>query len=134
MESDMSQDENEYQPLPSVAELFGELDNDVPTFQDQPQVPGKRSSAARHAARRKANDLDAAMEGVDDVIDQARTREAEAAAYDRVMSSAKPSTADKIAAARYAKAQGIVQPRPTAERLAGPTLDRRHREGQRPRS
>ena len=143
----MSQDEHDYTPLPSVAEMFGELDGDVPTFQEQPQVPGPRSSAARHAARRRSNDLDAAMARVDDILDVARGKEADKAAYDRVMAGANAAD-DKVRAARYAKAHGIVPVMSSAQRIAAqaqaayrdrPTeqdqsQSRRQREARRPRS
>jgi hypothetical protein len=144
MEPDMSQDQNDYQPMPSIAEMFGELDNDVPTFQDQPQAPGPRSSAARHAGRYKANSQAAALDRVDDVVDLAVGIEADRRAYERTTANpAKASTNDKIRTARYARSQGLVPTRSSAERLAAPSLaqrqwqpvdndnDRRH--GRRPR-
>jgi hypothetical protein len=56
--TDMDQEQEQAnQHPPAWSSVFG--DQDLNIFADQPQPPGPRSSAARHAGRRRTNDLEA---------------------------------------------------------------------------
>jgi hypothetical protein len=148
MEPDMSQDQNDYRPPTSFADVFGDLLGDVPTFQDQPPEPGPRSSAARHAKRRQANDAAAAQAHRLDLLsadaetyadDQARQRVRDDLTHGRT-----PSQSDQIRAARAVRRDPTRPRQSSAERHAAQALGRRQylpidtddqarREGRRPR-
>jgi hypothetical protein len=112
---------------------FGDLDDDVPVFQDQPQEPTARSSAARLAALRQQRDR-ASQEHREKTrlarhAAQAQEDEALEKYTRQVNSGQTPDQGTRIMAARALERQGG-SGLSTAQQLAGPTLARFRREQQ----
>jgi hypothetical protein len=112
--------DKDYQPPPSWAELLGDEDLSVYQPQDQPAPPGPRSSAMRIDRDQREAAREARRQQHRDVIEAAGKLEDDRDAYDRVMENRRTrrpsSPADQAAAARYALAQGIVQPKTLVQR------------------
>ena len=115
----MSQDQNDYQPFPTVAEMFGE-DLGPDPFADAALVPDKRSSAARHAGRVKDREL-AAIERRDLAqLGTAAAEQGEDEALERaqglIRAGRKVPTATRVQAMAALRRRGT--PVPSADLLA----------------